>query len=245
MENAAELEAVGLVKRYRRERAALDGVSLRARSGQIVGLLGPNGAGKTTCFGLLAGVLRADAGVVRLDGEDVTSLPLYLRARRGLSYLPQESAVFTQMSALENVRAALEIRGLRGREAATKAATLLEEMGVLHLAQNPAEALSGGEKRRVEIARLLAVEPRFVLLDEPFSAIEPRAVAELQTLIVGLARRGIGICLTDHNAREALRICDRACVLHEGRILCEGTPAEIARDPAARRAYLGGSFVLD
>ena len=235
------LLAEGLAKSYR-GRDALAEVGIRVRGGEIAGLLGPNGAGKTTCFHLIMGLAAPTRGRVVLNGEDITRLPMHKRALRGLSYLPQESSVFSGLSARDNVLAALEIRGRRGEAAKARAEALLEEMGVRHLRDESAATLSGGERRRVEIARLLAVEPKFVLMDEPFAAIEPIAVKDLQEIIFGLKRRGIGVFITDHNVRETLRICDRACIIHDGRALVEGGPDEIVADPEARKIYLGEDF---
>lgn len=231
----------GLAKSYR-GRDALSDVSIRLRGGEIAGLLGPNGAGKTTCFHLVMGLSAPTRGRVILNGEDISRLPMHKRALRGLSYLPQESSVFSGLSARDNVLAALEIRGHRGEAAHARAEALLEEMGVRHLRADIAATLSGGERRRVEIARLLAVEPLFVLMDEPFAAIEPIAVKDLQEIIFALKRRGIGVFITDHNVRETLRICDRAYIIHNGRALVEGEPDAIVSDPAAREIYLGEDF---
>ena len=235
--------AENLVKRFG-DRAALDGVSLTAGPGEVVGLLGPNGAGKTTCFYLLAGLLSADGGRILLNGRDITRLAMHRRARLGLAYLPQESSIFTRLTARENVEAVLEIRGITGAAVRARAMELLDELGIARLAGEQAATLSGGERRRVEIARVLACEPRFVLLDEPFAAIDPVSVGGLQEIISDLAKRGIGVVLTDQNARETLRICARACVIHDGVILKAGAPAEIAADPAVRRVFLGESFVI-
>jgi lipopolysaccharide export system ATP-binding protein len=221
---------------------ALGGVSLSARPGEIVGLLGPNGAGKTTCFYILAGLLRADSGAIELDGRDITRLPMHRRARLGLSYLPQESSIFTKLSACENVEAVLEIRGEKNTR--KRAMQLLADMGIAHLAESSAATLSGGERRRTEIARLLAADPKMILLDEPFAAIDPRSVTDLQRIIAGLARRGIGVIVTDQNVRETLRICARACIICDGAILKAGKPEEIAADAKVRSAYLGEEFAI-
>lgn len=236
-----ELRAEGLVKRYG-GRTVLDNVSIRARPGQIVGLLGPNGAGKTTCFYAIAGIVKPDRGRILLNGEDMTGMPMHRRARRGLSYLPQDSSIFQGLTALENVLAILEIRNVRGDSAKKRANELLEMMGVSHLASAGAKTLSGGERRRVEIARLLATSPHFVLLDEPFAAIAPIAVKELKEIIRGLSEMDIGVVVTDHNVREMLELCDYAYILEEGRTLVEGAPAQVAADDSARRAYLGRDF---
>ena len=235
------LRANGLVKRYG-GREVLGGVSIRAERGEIVGLLGANGAGKTTCFYIIAGLVRPDGGGVEMNGEDITGLPMHRRARLGLSYLPQEGSIFQGLTVLENVLAVLEICGGRGAPARARAEELLDLMGVLHLSRARAKNLSGGEKRRVEIARLLAANPSFVLMDEPIAAIAPIAVKELKEVIVSLRRREIGIIITDHNVREMLKLCDRAYILERGRVLTEGTPEMLARDDSARRAYLGHDF---
>lgn len=235
------LRAEGLVKRYG-GREVLRDVSIRAEQGEIVGLLGANGAGKTTCFYVIAGLVRPDSGRVMMQGEEVTHLPMHRRARLGLSYLPQDSSIFQGLTAAENVLAVLEICGVRGKQAAARAEELLEMMGVRHLSSSAAANLSGGERRRVEIARLLASSPSFVLMDEPFAAIAPIAVKELKDIIRGLSRQGIGIVVTDHNVREMLELCDRAYILEEGGVLTEGSPSSLAADDAARRAYLGRDF---
>ena len=235
------LRARRLSKRFG-GKIALREVSLNARPGEIVGLLGPNGAGKTTCFYILAGLLRADSGEILLNGRDITRLPMHRRARLGLSYLPQESSIFTKLSALENVEAVLEIRGVRRPR--KQAMRLLDDMGIAHLADSAAATLSGGERRRTEIARLLAADPKMILLDEPFAAIDPLSVADLQRIIADLAGRGIGVIVTDQNVRETLKICARACIICDGEILKAGGPAEIAADPKVRRVYLGEEFSI-
>lgn len=237
----SSLRAEGLVKRYG-GREVLNDVSIRVERGEIVGLLGANGAGKTTCFYVIAGLIRPDRGRVMMNGEEVTNLPMHRRARLGLSYLPQDSSIFQGLTAAENVLAVLEICGVRGAQARKRAAELLEMMGVPHLASASATTLSGGERRRVEIARLLASSPSFVLMDEPFAAIAPIAVKELKDIIRGLSGRGIGVVVTDHNVREMLELCDRAYILEEGGVLTEGAPSHLAEDDAARRAYLGRDF---
>lgn len=237
------MEVSGISKRYG-ARAVLDDVSICVEKGEVVGLLGANGAGKTTCFYAIAGIIRPDRGRVEIDGEDISSLPMHKRARRGLSYLPQESSIFGGLTAAENVMAILEIRGIRGGKARGRALELLEEMGIGHIAQSPAAGLSGGERRRVEIARLLATNPRFLLMDEPFAAIEPIAVGDLQTMILNLRGRGIGVFITDHNVRETLKICDRAYILDGGRVLSEGAPRHLVADEKVRSAYLGENFAI-
>ncbi len=221
-------------------RTVVAGLDLEVRPGEIVGLLGPNGAGKTTSFRMLTGLLRPDAGRVELDGADLTGLPLWSRVLKGLGYLPQESSVFRGLTVRENVVVALE-----GRKApAGEALALLEESGLAHLAGQPAGRLSGGERRRLELTRCLAAAPRIVLLDEPFSGVDPVAVADLQARIRALAARGIGVLLTDHAVREALGICDRALILDAGEVMVEGSPAEVAAHPHARARYLGSNFEL-
>ena len=241
--NGGELQVANLHKRYGAREVLCD-VSIRVAKGEVVGLLGPNGAGKTTCFYAIAGIIRPDRGRVEIDGEDISTLPMHKRARRGLSYLPQESSIFAGLTALENVMAILEICGERGSGARKKALLLLEEMGVGHLAASPSAGLSGGERRRVEIARLLATSPRFLLMDEPFAAIEPIAVGDLQTMILNLRGRGIGVFVTDHNVRETLKICDRAYILNSGKVLSEGAPAYLVADGKVRSAYLGENFAI-
>ena len=233
----------GLMKRYG-NRAVLSDVSIHLDKGEVVGLLGPNGAGKTTCFYAIAGFVRPDRGRVMLGDKDISHYPIHQRARHGLSYLPQESSIFTGLTAEENILAVLEINGVAGKEKRLLTQKLLEEMGLEHLADVSALALSGGERRKVEIARLLAGNPDFVLLDEPFAAIEPISVVDLQKTICGLRDKNIGIFITDHNVRETLQICDRAYILDEGRVLREGKPAEIIADETVREVYLGQEFSI-
>ncbi len=235
------LRAAHLVKRYG-GREVLRDVSVDVERGEIVGLLGANGAGKTTCFYIIAGLVKLDGGQIIMNGEDITRLPMHRRARLGLSYLPQDSSIFQGLSAIENVAAVLEICGVRGRAAYKRAAELLEMMGVLHLAEAESATLSGGERRRVEIARLLGASPSFVLMDEPFAAIAPIAVKELKSIIRELSAQNIGIIVTDHNVREMLELCDRAYILEEGGVLTAGTPAQLALDDKARKSYLGSDF---
>jgi lipopolysaccharide export system ATP-binding protein len=237
------LEAKDLVKTFRRRRV-VDGVSLELKGSEIVGLLGPNGAGKTTTFGMVVGLVQPDSGEVRLAGFEITSLPMYLRARRGVGYLPQEASVFRRMTVRENVLAVLETRDLDRTDRLGRADALLEEFGILHLAKNRADSLSGGERRRVEIARCLALDPSFVLLDEPFAGIDPLAVLDIRRLVRRLAERGIGVLITDHNAGETLKITHRAYIISEGRIFRHGTPEDLAGDPEVRRIYLGDEFRL-
>ena len=236
------LRAEALEKNYGAV-AAVCGVSLEVHCGQVAGLLGPNGAGKTTCFYMMAGLVVPDRGRLLLDDEDITALPMYRRARRGIGYLPQEPSVFRGMSVRDNLLAILEMRpNLKHRERAARADELLEIFQLTELQNTGARLLSGGERRRVEIARVLALAPRFLLLDEPFAGIDPVAVEDIKRLIKHLRGEGIGVLLTDHNVREALDICDIACILAQGRLLAEGSPAEIAADPRVRRSYLGESF---
>ena len=237
------LAASGLVKSYG-GRTVLGDVSISAERGEIVGLLGANGAGKTTCFYIIAGWIKPDSGRVMMNGEDVTSLPMHRRARRGLSYLPQDGSIFQGLSVLDNVLAILEICGARGDDARRQARELLDTMGVGHLAAASAKELSGGERRRVEIARLLATKPSFVLMDEPFAAIAPIAVKEIKEIIRALTQKDIGIVVTDHNVREMLALCDRAYILSDGKVLTEGTPTQLAADDSARSAYLGRDFSI-
>jgi lipopolysaccharide export system ATP-binding protein len=225
-----------------RGRAVVKGVSLHLDRGEVAGLLGPNGAGKTTCFYMITGLIPADYGAIYLDGEDITNQPMYQRAREGLGYLPQETSIFRGMTVEQNVMAVVEMRE-RSREKVREITTeLLEELHIAHLRASPAVALSGGERRRVEIARALASEPAFMLLDEPFAGIDPLAIADIREVIGYLRRRGIGILVTDHNVRETLDIIDRASIIHAGEVLFEGTPAEILADPEVRRVYLGDRF---
>ncbi len=238
------LAAEGLVKRYRR-RTVVDGVSLHVQPGEVVGLLGPNGAGKTTCFYMIVGLERADAGRILLDGRDVTREPLHRRARAGIGYLPQEASVFRRLTVLENVLAVLELQpGLDEDARRERAEALLHELQIGHLRDSPGLSLSGGERRRVEIARALAAEPRYMLLDEPFAGVDPLSVIDIQRLIGHLTDRGLGVLVTDHNVRETLRICTRAYILTDGRILAEGEPAALVEDPRVRQAYLGEHFRL-
>ncbi len=243
----SRLEAEGLQKHYG-SRVVVRDVHLAVGGGEIVGLLGPNGAGKTTTFYIVVGLVRADAGRIRIDGIEVHGKPIHQRARMGLSYLPQEASIFRKLTVEENIRAVLELQlGPDGRplpEATIDAALerLLRELSIEKLRDSPAPALSGGERRRVEIARALATQPRFILLDEPFAGIDPIAVLEIQRIIGFLKSRGIGVLITDHNVREMLGICDRAYIISEGRVLAQGTPAEIVDNAEVRRVYLGENF---
>jgi lipopolysaccharide export system ATP-binding protein len=233
------VERIG--KSFRR-RQVVKGVSLRLQRGEVAGLLGPNGAGKTTCFYMITGLIAADYGAIWLDGEDITNQPMYQRARQGLGYLPQETSIFRGMTVEQNVMAVVEMR--EGKRETIRAVTnqLLEELHIDHLRNSPAVALSGGERRRVEIARALASEPAFMLLDEPFAGIDPLAIADIREVIGYLRRRGIGILITDHNVRETLDIIDRASIIHAGEVLFEGSPDQILADPEVRRVYLGDRF---
>ncbi len=237
------LVASGLGKRYRK-RPVVRNVSISLRRGEAVGLLGPNGAGKTTTFYMITGLVRPDEGRVTLDGNDVTHLPMYRRARLGLGYLPQEASIFRGLSVEDNIRAALEVvEPIRVRREQMLDA-LLAEFGIAHLRRAPALALSGGERRRCEIARALATQPSYVLLDEPLAGIDPIAVGEIRDLVKHLKDRGIGVLITDHNVRETLEIIDRAYILHEGQVLMEGAPRDIVAHERVRRVYLGERFSL-
>ena len=238
---SALLRAEGLMKRYRK-RVVVSDVSLTVESGEVVGLLGPNGAGKTTCFYMILGLVPIDRGSVTLDGQDLTHLPIFRRSRLGLSYLPQEASIFRKLSVAQNIEAVLELQGLDPEEVETRLEQLLDDLHIGHLRASPALSLSGGERRRVEIARALATNPRFILLDEPFAGVDPIAVLDIQQIIRFLKERGIGVLITDHNVRETLGICDRAYIISEGRVLAEGTPAEIVENPDVRRVYLGEHF---
>ena len=244
---ASRLEARGLKKSYG-SRLVVKDVSLAVFKGEVVGLLGPNGAGKTTSFYMLVGLLRSDGGQILLDGQAIERQPIHRRARLGLGYLPQEASIFRKLSVADNVRAVLELQEDENGRPLDKPAVekrldqLLRELHVDHLRDSPAPALSGGERRRVEIARALATNPRFILLDEPFAGIDPIAVIEIQRIIGFLKSRGIGVLITDHNVRETLGICDRAYIISEGKVLTDGHPDEIVGDPAVRRVYLGEHF---
>lgn len=237
------LEALGLSKRYSR-RLILDGVSLKVERGQVVGLLGPNGAGKTTTFHLIVGLAAPDSGRIRLAGEDITRWPLHEKARWGIHYLPQEPSVFRKLSVLENLSVVLEWQVPNRVERRRRAEELLGKLGILELMSQRADTLSAGERRRVEIARALASYPQFLLLDEPFTGIDPLTVEGLQEIVLQLKDEGIGIVLTDHNVRETLRVTDYIYLLHEGRITWEGRPQELAENPQAKRFYLGERFQL-
>ncbi len=243
----SRLEATGLQKAYG-SRKVVKNVSLSVSKGQVVGLLGPNGAGKTTSFYMIVGLVRADNGAITLDGQPIERLPIHRRARLGLGYLPQEASIFRKLSVADNVRAVLELqqdergRALSRAEIEKRLDALLQDLRVEHLRDSPAPALSGGERRRVEIARALATSPRFILLDEPFAGIDPIAVIEIQRIIGFLKSRGIGVLITDHNVRETLGICDHAYIISDGQVLAQGTPAEIVENADVRRVYLGEHF---
>ncbi|MBF0291466.1 MAG: LPS export ABC transporter ATP-binding protein [Nitrospinae bacterium] len=237
------LKAVNLSKSYK-GRKVVDGVCVSMTNREIVGLLGPNGAGKTTTFYMVVGLTRADDGSVTLDDTDITHMPMYKRARTGISYLPQEPSIFRKLTVYENVMAILETLNHTRRERETKAKELLDEFGILHLADHMALSLSGGERRRLEIARCLCSHPSFILLDEPFAGIDPIAVTDIQDLVLRLRDRGIGILITDHNVRDTLEITDRAYILNEGKIIEEGTSETIAKSEQAKNIYLGRNFSL-
>ena len=238
------LQALELRKSYR-GRTVVDHVDLEIAQGEVVGLLGPNGAGKTTTFYILVGLARPDQGRVLLNGEDITDLPMYLRARGGISYLPQEPSVFRKLTVEENLLAVLETLPLTPEQRRDRLEELLAQMGLETVRHNMAFTLSGGERRRLEIARSLVLEPQFILLDEPFSGIDPVTVVELQKIIAGLRKDGIGVLMTDHNVRETLRVTDRAYIINDGRIFRAGRPKELSQDPEVRRIYLGDHFSLN
>jgi lipopolysaccharide export system ATP-binding protein len=237
------LAAAELSKRYA-SRTVVHDVSLDVHASEVVGLLGPNGAGKTTCFYMIVGLVAADGGRIELDGEDLSRLPIHQRARRGLSYLPQEASIFRKLTVAENVRAILELSEDDPDTIANRLDALLEDLSIAHLADAPAVSLSGGERRRCEIARALATRPRFILLDEPFAGVDPIAVLDIQRIIGFLKERGIGVLITDHNVRETLGICDRAYIINDGRVLASGKPDEIVYNEAVRKVYLGEHFRL-
>ena len=237
------LEAIKIGKRFKK-RPVLRDVSVHVQRGEVVGLLGPNGAGKTTCFYIITGLIAADAGSVRLDGTDVTKLPMYQRARMGVGYLPQEASIFRGLTVADNIRAVLEIVEPLPERRDTILDDLLAEFSITHLRHTPSLALSGGERRRVEIARALASKPQFMLLDEPLAGIDPIAVGDIRDLVLHLKDRGIGVLITDHNVRETLGIVDRAYILHDGCVLMEGSPSDIVAHEDVRRVYLGERFSL-
>jgi len=233
-----------LVKSYR-GRQVVNRVSVEVRKGEIVGLLGPNGAGKTTTFYMILGLIRPNSGQVYLDGRDITSLPMYLRAKSGISYLPQEASIFRKLTVEENLLAIMESMRMTTTERTRRLDELLKELGVAHLAKNKAYSLSGGERRRVEISRSLVISPYFILLDEPFAGIDPKAVQDIRKLILQLRDKGIGILITDHNVRDTLKTVNRAYIIKEGEIFRDGSPSELAGDEEVRQIYLGNDFSLN
>jgi lipopolysaccharide export system ATP-binding protein len=240
----ATLRTRDLTKSYG-GRTVVRGVSLEIASGEVVGLLGPNGAGKTTTFSMVVGLTAPDSGRVLLDGTDVTDDPMYIRARKGIGYLPQEASIFRGLTVEQNILAILETIGSNGTDRRTRLRELLNELGLTPLAKSPAYTLSGGERRRVEITRALVISPQFMLLDEPFAGIDPIAVTDIQQIIFHLKARGIGVLITDHNVRETLKITDRAYIVHDGTIFRSGTPDSLAADEDVKRIYLGADFRLD
>jgi lipopolysaccharide export system ATP-binding protein len=237
------LIAQGITKSYK-GRTVVDHVSLGLRAGEAVGLLGPNGAGKTTCFYMVTGLVQPDEGTVSIDGNDVTALPMYQRARLGIGYLPQEASIFRGLSVENNITAVLEVSEPDKTVRRQKLEELLQEFGIARLRKAPSISLSGGERRRLEIARALAVSPKFILLDEPFAGVDPIAVGDIKALVRHLTTRGIGVLITDHNVRETLNTVDRAYIIHAGKVLTQGTPHEIVENPEARRVYLGEEFTF-
>ena len=235
------LHVAGLQKQFK-SRQVVKNVSLDINSGEVVGLLGPNGAGKTTSFYMIVGIIAADDGSIVLDGQEMRHLPIHVRAQRGLGYLPQEASIFRKMTVRENIQAILEISGHNKQEIAVEVNRLLDDLNIGHINDSPAVALSGGERRRVEIARVLATKPRFILLDEPFAGVDPIAVIDIQNIIAFLKERGIGVLITDHNVRETLRICDRAYIISEGSVLATGLPEELVQNERVREVYLGENF---
>ncbi|WP_421854845.1 LPS export ABC transporter ATP-binding protein [Oricola sp.] len=240
---AGTLVARGLTKSYR-GRKVVDGASMAVRAGEAVGLLGPNGAGKTTCFYMVTGLVPVDLGQILIDGNDVTGMPMYQRARLGIGYLPQEASIFRGLSVEKNIMAVLEVTEKDAAKRRAKLDSLLEEFSIAHLRKAPSIALSGGERRRCEIARALASDPAFMLLDEPFAGVDPIAVSDIQELVRHLTRRGIGVLITDHNVRETLGLIDRAYIIHAGKVLTQGKPDEIIANPDVRRLYLGEQFSM-
>ena len=239
----SELRAVSLKKRYR-SRTVVHDVSLSLQSGEVVGLLGPNGAGKTTCFYMIVGLVATDGGDIFIDNKNITHLPIHRRARLGLGYLPQEASIFRRLSVAQNIQAVLELQGCPGDEIEARQEELLADLHITHIRDNPAISLSGGERRRVEIARALATNPRFILLDEPFAGVDPIAVLDIQKIISFLKERDIGVLITDHNVRETLGICDRAYIINAGSVMAEGKPDEIIYNEGVRKVYLGEHFKL-
>jgi lipopolysaccharide export system ATP-binding protein len=237
------LAASSLKKRYK-SRVVVKDVSIEVASGEVVGLLGPNGAGKTTCFYMMVGLVATDGGAIHIDSREITHLAMHKRARLGLSYLPQEASVFRKLTVSENIRAVLELQDLTSDQITSRELALLEDLNISHLQNSPALSLSGGERRRVEIARALATNPNFILLDEPFAGVDPIAVLDIQRIIGFLKTRSIGVLITDHNVRETLGICDRAYIINEGSVLASGNPDEIIYNESVRRVYLGENFRL-
>ena len=237
------LSAEGLQKSFTSRQVVRD-FAFSIREGEVVGLLGPNGAGKTTCFYMIVGLIEADAGIIKLDQRDITSLPMHARAKLGIGYLPQEASVFRRLSVADNIMAVLELREPDPRKREQQLESLLDELKVAHIAGQKGISLSGGERRRVEIARALAAEPRYMLLDEPFAGVDPISVGEIQRIVRHLKERGIGVLITDHNVRETLGICDRAYIMNDGEVLSRGTPAHILADEKVREVYLGREFRL-
>jgi lipopolysaccharide export system ATP-binding protein len=232
------------LKKTFKKRTVVRDVSMEIASGEVIGLLGPNGAGKTTSFYMVVGLIAAEAGNITLNGETITHLPIHKRARLGLGYLPQEASIFRKMTVEENIQAVLEVAGLSGEALDKELQLLLDDLNIGHLRETNAMALSGGERRRVEIARVLATKPRFILLDEPFAGVDPIAVIDIQKIISFLKERGIGVLITDHNVRETLRICDRAYIISEGRVLASGLPDDLVNNEQVRQVYLGEHFHL-
>jgi len=244
MTTLLHLRSEGLVKRYKK-RTVVNDVSVEVRQGEVVGLLGPNGAGKTTTFYMIVGMIKPEQGEVYLDSEEITTMPMYQRARKGIGYLPQEASIFRKMSVEENLLAVLQMRGFPPQERKVRCAQLMADFNIAHLARSKGYMLSGGERRRTEIARALATDPKFILLDEPFAGIDPIAVEDLMKIVASLKERGIGVLITDHNVHETLSITDRSYLLFEGKILKAGTAEFLANDPEARKLYLGEKFKLD
>jgi lipopolysaccharide export system ATP-binding protein len=244
MAYVSKLHARNLGKSYN-SRRVVDGINMDINVGEIVGLFGPNGAGKTTTFYMIIGFIKPDGGQVMLDDEDITTLPMFMRARKGITYLPQEPSVFKKMNVADNLRSILEFHDLDKEAVDHKVIELLETFKLEHLARNNADSLSGGERRRLEIARALMTDPSFMLLDEPFSGIDPISVSDLKKIVQGLKQKKIGILLSDHNVRDSLPICDRAYVVNNGKVLLEGTPEGVAKDKIVREVYLGEEFNID
>ena len=239
----SELRAVGLKKKYG-ARTVVQDASLSVKSGEVVGLLGPNGAGKTTSFYMIVGLIAADGGEIFIDDTNVTHFPIHKRARLGLSYLPQEASIFRRLTAEQNIKAVLELQNISDADIENRLEALLADLHIGHIRKNPAISLSGGERRRVEIARALATDPRFILLDEPFAGVDPIAVLDIQKIIGFLKERNIGVLITDHNVRETLGICDRAYIINAGSVMAEGKPDEIIYNEVVRKVYLGENFKL-